>query len=634
MSCCCAAPPPSVVKVAPKRQGEDRQWIVLALLVLLSGAAMQVNLAVNLDLPQGRVRWLLHGGLAAAGFLAVALSWRELFGNAWRAVRERRVVTEHLFLAGIVAAWVVSVVATVRGSGAVFYEVPILLPAIRYFGAVLLRRQRQAIEAATLEQLAGIATARVWRGGGWRMLTLGEVELGERLKVEPGELIPADGVVRAGSAYLQCQSLTGEPFPVPVQPGEVVQAGTRALDGALEVTVSGEAQRSELARMTEVTRRLLDATPPYLRSVERVVGWFLPVIALVAGASGVFWWWRSGWPEAVANALAVVLVACPCAFGVAIPLLYRRGTVALLRAGLEPVDGSLIEHLSEVRTVAFDKTGTLTTLEMEAVEEELAPGWEKGKARAIVAALHARSDHPVARVFWRWAALGAGLAVERLRVVPGRGVEARVDGRTVRLGHERFFEGESPPWASGRAGRVLWLEVEGERVACFRLSEGVHEEASSMAAALRARGYRLRLLTGDASVPERMANWFDQVESGLRPEEKLARIKEEPGVLFIGDGVNDAAALAAATASFAVGESAPLAAVSAQALWREPRFGLLPSLLEKARVMAARRGTILRVALTYNALGMAIAAAGGLHPVTATIVMLLSSATVTALATK
>lgn len=646
MSCCCppapaAVPPASTCcsGIKKSKAANGSEWAVLGVLILLAGLTMNVSLAVNLSKLTGDTRLIIHSLLAAAGVVAMLLGGRDFFSPAWRALEERRVVTEHLFLAGIFAAWGVSVHATLTGSGTVFYEVPVLLPAIRRFGSILLARQRTRIDDAAHELLTGIASARVWRNEAWRVSPLSSLMVGDRLLVRSGETIPADATITTGRAYVQTRALTGEPFPVALETGASVSAGMVVLDGDLDLNV--RTTTSELAQLAASTQALLEQPPAFLRSVEKVLRWFFPVLLMVSLATLAFWASHSGWPTAISHSLAVILVACPCAFGMALPLLFRRGLTSCLQRGIEPADAAFMESLSMVRVVAFDKTGTLTVPDMTVASLLCALDVEETTARAILAALHRRSTHPVARPFWRWTAEATNIEVRGLRTEPGRGIAAQVklhgEWQSVRLGHETFMQALLPAWAVAPSNqRRMFLELNGTLACVCLLTEELRASAVAACSQLRALGYRTALLTGDSTLPAEFAHAFCEAHTSQRPSDKAEAITrwEHSGqpVLFMGDGLNDAPALASTTCSLAIGDSAALSAASAQARWQHPDFAVLPSLCQEARLLATRARLILRVALAYNTLGMLIAAAGILHPVTATVLMVISSVTVMALA--
>ncbi|MEX1114565.1 MAG: HAD-IC family P-type ATPase [Akkermansiaceae bacterium] len=653
MSGCCQTKSEPVAKLAAKPSSccgssgapsqNGSQWAALGILILLSGLSMNVSLAVNLSSLEGNTRLLLHGGLAAAGIVAFVLGGADLLRPAWQAILERRVVTEHLFLAGIAAAWGVSVHATLIGSGAVFYEVPILLPAIRRFGSILLGRQRGTIESAMQELFAGVATARIWKHGNWQTAPLSAVAVGDRLLVRAAETIPADSTITVGRAYVQTGSLTGEPFPVALEPGGRVTSGMLPMDGALEMEVRALPAASALSHIANSTRELLERPPAFLRSVEKVLRWFFPTVLSVSVGTLLFWSWYDSWQVAISHSLAVVLVACPCAFGMALPLLFRRGLASCLQRGIEPTDAAFMESLSMARLVAFDKTGTLTHPEMSIGSLYCAPDSDESEVRAVLAALHGRSNHPVARPFWEWAAEAQGIEVEDLVTHPGRGVEARILLRgcwqTVRLGNQAFLSNPPPVWARIQPQqRHVFVEISGILCGVCVLDEQLRSSVATTCHHLEAGGWQLAVITGDAAIPRQLSSAVAERHVSQTPSQKAGIIasRESSGtpVLFLGDGVNDATALATATASIAVGDAASFAGASAQARWLHPDFATLPGLLEEARSLSGRAHLIMKTALTYNFVGMALAAAGLLHPVAAAVVMLVSSATVMTLASR
>ena len=640
MSACCechsvAAAAENQV-ASPSRGGE---WLRFAVLALIAGLGMTLSLGVNSDPPTGTTRLLLHGLLALMALGPLLWLGGPLSRNAVAALRARRIVTDHLFLLALLAALAVSVYSTWRGSGFVFYELVPLLLAIHRLGALLLAAPRHRLDSAWRELAAQLDLVHLLTPQGTRDVAADTLQTGDIVRVDPGETIPIDGRIKSGSAFVRESTLTGEPFPVPRAAGEEVTAGGVVLDAPLTIATTRPGGQRRIDALRTNVEALLQRPAPLLSVADQLVRWFLPFV-LVAGIVTFAIWFRiSGLNAALNSSLAVLLVACPCALGVALPMLFRLGLTRLVQAGLVVSSPLFLERLAGIRRVVFDKTGSLAEPELTLASFAVKPSADVTTVRAILGAVQSRSDHSVAAPFAGWISEGRGIAVQNLRTIPAVGLAAEVTcagiNHAIEVGNDRLLDG-SPSWNEHVPGkRTLAMKLDGEVVALAELEEELRTGASEALSALEEQGYRVMVLTGDNSAPSSLIATKTEICTGLSPEEKSAMVErwEQQGepVLYLGDGLNDSAASAAASASLALGAAHSVTIAASQALWPRPRLEQLPALLEAARKLVRKGRRIVGLSFAYNTLGIAAAATGYLHPVVAAILMLVSSLTVTSL---
>jgi Cu+-exporting ATPase len=618
------------------------EWLRFAVLALVAGLAMMLSLGVNSDPPSGATRVILHSLLALMALGPLLWLGAPLLTNAFAALRQRRIVTDHLFLLALSGALAASLYATWRGRGFIFYELVPLLLAIHRLGALLLASPRERLQAAWRGLAEELDLVHLVTPQGMRKVAVASLQPGDLVQIEAGEIIPVDGRIASGSAFVRESTLTGEPFPVPRVVGDEVSAGGVVLDAPLTVATARPGGRRRLDALRASVEALLEKPTPVLNVADRLVRWFLPFVLIVSLAAFAVWNRASALDAALNASLAVLLVACPCALGVALPMLFRLGLTRFVQAGLVVSSPLLLERLASIRRVVFDKTGSLAEPELTLASFAVKPSADAAFVRAILGAVQSRSDHPVAAPFVAWTGEGRGVAVKNLRMIPAVGLAGEVihAGRShaVEVGNDRLLNG-SAFWAEHVSSkRTITTKLDGEIVAVATLEEELRPGALESLHALGESGYFVTVLTGDNRAPAILTGTGVEIRNGLSPEEKCTLVQtwEQQGetVLYLGDGLNDAGASAAASASLALGAAHPITAAASQAVWPRPHLDQLPGLLRTARALVRQGRHILALAFAYNTLGIAAAASGHLHPVLAAILMLASSLSVTTLAAR
>jgi heavy metal translocating P-type ATPase len=566
--------------------------------------------------------------------------------STWQQLRRGRATTDLLLLSGVAAATAYSAVSVFRGQGHVYFEVAcVVLVAVtlgRWLESTGKAEANRELDA--LEKLIP-TTVVVVRAGGDQVLPAASVVSGDVLRVIAGERLPVDGRILSGMAAIDEQLVTGESQGVVKQAGDPVFGGTTNLDGQLVVRAAGPVQAGTLGRMLSAVRQARLAKGYYEQLADRVAAIFLPLVMVVALATFAWQSHGEGLEQGILGAMAVVLVACPCALGLATPL---ATWCALTTASQHQVlfrHGVALEHLARAHSVFFDKTGTLTTGEPKVIEFACGDPSESADILHIAARLAASSGHPLCRAIDDFAAVPD---VERctdfcqVRTLPGLGVRGvDRDGRTVTLGNLRLMESDGlvcPPALESARTRLIARGMtlcaigwDGQVRSLFGFSEQIRAEAPSAIEELRSLGLNLAVLTGDHQ--SRAAALADQlrlpVHGDLLPDEKVAVVqqsrRQRRGVVMVGDGLNDAPALAAADVGVALGCGADLSRESADVCLLSNDLGRVAW----AIVLARRTVRVVRQnlfwALVYNTLGIGLAVSGWLNPIWASAAMVASS---------
>ena len=404
-----AAPDPDEPGLQADQRLVDRAWLRIGIGLLVTGQAMAFSLAVNLTPPEGAAYWILHGGLMLSAAGVVGFLGRDLVGGAIGALRRRRISIDLLFLVTLAGAFGGSLVATFTHTGSVYYEVVAILVVVHTAGRTLGARSRLAALRAVDRARERFDVCDVRRADGSRARRpVRALADGDLVVVAPGGPISVDGAIVAGRGYMQETSMTGEWRPVSRGPGDPVLAGTYSVDGSFEIRPAAGPRRLDGVLAAVAGARL--APSELQRQADGLVAWFLPVVATVSLATFAFWIQRSPWDRALFNAMAVLLVACPCAMGLATPVAVWGGLARLASFGLVARTGDFLDALARCDIACLDKTGTLSreTLAVRAWRTEPAFRAREPWLRAAVAAAEDGLVHPVA------AALRAGcLPIDR-----------------------------------------------------------------------------------------------------------------------------------------------------------------------------------------------------------------------------
>jgi Cu2+-exporting ATPase len=570
-------------------------------------------------------RWV---GLAVSTPVVFYAGWPFLRGG-WTELKLGRPGMDLLVAITVLVAWAASLFETLRGGPAVYFDSAVmfvfLLLATRHLESAARRRANDAVEVLARSQPQ---SARRVDGASVHEVPIHALAAGDVVRVRPGEAVPADGVLHAGEGAFAEALLTGESHPVRRLAGEPVLAGSVCVDATVDVRVERIGAQTLLAQIARLVERAQLARPRAARIADQVASRF--VVALLAATVLVAVAWLAVDPDrTLPVVLAVLAVSCPCALSLAVPAGLAATHARLAREGLLVVRPDALETLARVDRVLLDKTGTLTTGRMRVVATRTERGFDATRALAIAAALERESMHPLASAFR--AHEDPARVARAVLTTPGAGLRGDVDGRDWRLGSATFVG----LGAADDLETVFLADADGV-VARFAVADELRGDAQAAVQALESLGIKVELLSGDApravgrtATTLGIARW----RARQSPEDKLAAARKLQGaghvVAMVGDGINDAAVLAAAQVSISMAEGAALAHSASDVVLASPRLGALPVLFEAAR--AARRVTRqnLAWAIAYNVVGLVVAALGLLAPWVAAVGMSVSSLAVT-----
>lgn len=605
--------------------------------------------------PGSAARWAwLVVGLVTLGVLAGP--GRHYFRGAWQAFRHHQATMDTLIAVGTGAAWLYSMAVVLvpqwlpEGSRHIYFEASAMIIGLVNLGLALELRARGRTSQAVRRLLdLRPKTARVLVDDTEQDLPVAMVQVDDRIRVRPGETIAVDGVVESGGSHIDESMLTGEPMPVARGPGDEVAAGTLNQQGTLVVRATRIGQDTALARIVNLVRQAQGSRPPIGRLADSISAVFVPIVLLIAIASALAWF-NFGpapkLPHMLVAATTVLIIACPCALGLATPMSVMVGVGKAAEHGILIRQGEALQRSAGLTAVVLDKTGTITQGRPGVTALHPLGDWSEERMLAAAASLEQGSEHPLAAAIVALAR-ERGLAlteVDQFQALQGKGVQGRWQGEWLRLGNRRWLETEGVDATPGKTaaeaiaaggGSPLFLAAGERLLGIIGIADRVKEDSAAAIQRLHDQGLKVWMLTGDSEAAARAIAaqvGIDEVLAEVLPEDKARLLQElqQQGerVAMVGDGINDAPALAAADVGFAIGGGTDVAIESA------PVTLLHGSLHGVADAIAISQATLRNIrqnlfgAFVYNVLGIPLAATLKLGPVFAGAAMSLSSVTV------
>ena len=612
----------------------QRFWVSAALSIPLLLVTMAPMLGVTLPLGLGA---------AARGYFELALAtpvvlwggW-PFFHKFWLSLKNRSPNMYTLIGLGVGLAYLYSVVAILApgvfpqelqehgGRVGTYFEAAAVIVTLVMLGEVMqLRAIGQTSQA--IRHLLALApnTALRIENGHEREVPLAEIHLGDKLRVRPGEKIPVDGVVLEGSSHVDESMISGEPVPVHKKPGDKLIGGTINSKGTLVMRAERIGADTLLARIVHMVAEAQRTKAPVQRLADKVAEYFVEVVVAIAMLTALAWFFFGPEPRlnyAVVNAVAVLIIACPCAVGLATPISI---TVAMGQGALNGIlfrNAEAVEKLRDVDTLVVDKTGTLTLGRPELVDF-VVQGIDEREALRLIASLERASEHPLAQAIVQAAEKrGLGLSpVEEFQSVTGQGVAGKVAGHRVAVGSRRYMEGFGGAPES-LAGKSIFAAIDGKVAAGLTVADPIKETTPEAVQALHAEGIRIVMLSGDSrktaeAVGKQLG--IDEVVAEVLPEQKVEKIKalqaQSRCVAMAGDGINDAPALAQADVGIAMGTGTDVAIESAAVTLVKGDLRAIVKAIRLSRATMRNVKQNLFFAFIYNALGVPVAA-GVLYP--------------------
>ncbi|BET42684.1 copper-exporting P-type ATPase CopA [Atlantibacter hermannii] len=588
-----------------------------------------------------RSLWL---GIGLVTLAVMIFAGGHFYRSAWKSLMNGTATMDTLVALGTGAAWLFSMSVNLwpqwfpMEARHLYYEASAMIIGLINLGHMLEARARQRSSKA-LERLLDLTppTARVVTEHGEQTLPLAEVQPGMTLRLTTGDRVPVDGEIIEGEAWLDEAMLTGEPIPQQKGAGETVHAGTVVQDGSVLFRASAVGNHTTLSRIIRMVRQAQSSKPEIGKLADRISAVFVPVVVLIALFSGAMWYFFGPAPQIVYTLVittTVLIIACPCALGLATPMSIISGVGRAAEFGALVRDADALQRASTLDTVVFDKTGTLTEGKPQVVGVITAAGVDEQQAVRLAAALEQGSSHPLALAILDKAQEIALPSVNGFRTLRGLGVSGEAEGHTLLLGNQallheqqvdtRELDAEIERQAQQGATPVL-LAIDGKAAALLAIRDPLREDSRDALARLHREGYRLVMLTGDNAITAQAIAkeaGIDEVIAGVLPDgkaEAIAKLQREGRqVAMVGDGINDAPALAQADVGIAMGGGSDVAIETAAiTLMRHSLMGVADALAISKATLRNMKQNLLG-AFVYNTLGIPIAA-GILWPITGTL---------------
>jgi Cu2+-exporting ATPase len=580
----------------------------------------------------GATKALFHFISALIAIPSVAYAGMPFFTSAFSALRHRRMNMDVPISLGVMLATFMSMYESFYGGGHAYFDAAVSLLFFLLIGRTLdhMMRVKARTAATNLVRIAAKGGFVVQDDGSLLYLALEGLKPGMRIRVAAGERIPVDGHVIAGQSDVDRALVTGESAPVAIASGTAVEAGILNLTGSIDIVASREARDSFLAEMTRMMTTAEQGRSHYVRVADRMAKIYAPAVHILSLASFLGWMLLSGgdWHQSVTVAISVLIITCPCALGLAVPVAHIITAGRLFSAGILMKDGSALERMSTITDVFFDKTGTLTSGRPIVTDTTIPTGAPASWAKSL--ALH--STHPASKALANYFSDLPQTRLSELRETAGAGVEAEINGQKIRLGRMDWVAEIAAGSIKDGLAEGVAFAVEGGPIYTTLLSENTREDAGWAVETMERRNIACTMVSGDGEAPvTRIAArlGFKNFSFNMRPGDKVQAIKTAiaagKNVLMVGDGLNDAPALAAATVSMAPSTASDVGRATADFVFTR---GSLAACIH-ANDLALATGRIVRqnfgLAIAYNIIAVPLAMAGQLNPLFAAIAMSTSS---------
>lgn len=618
---------------ASEQKAQDELKYLLRAIAVAGFAAMNVmllSIAVwsgGADMGEG-THSLFHWISALIALPTVAYAGRPFFRSAFAALAQRRTNMDVPISLALVLACGLSLYETVHNNLDTYFDAAVMLLFLLLIGRYLDARLRQRTGAAArrLAAMQVTSATRILPDGSIETVPAASIKPGDTLLIPAGQRLPVDGIIARGTSDFDMHIATGESQPQCYGPGDPVYSGTINLTAPLTITASAALSDSFLSEITELVELGEQSKSRFVKIADRAARAYVPVVHTLALLTFVGWLLvGADLRVASLNAIAVLIITCPCALGLAVPAVQIVAAGRLFKNGVLIRSGDALERLAKTKSVIFDKTGTLTQgRPILTNTDDIAPD-----ALALAAALARQSNHPVSRALH---GMQTDLEVTDITEIPGQGLRGTFAGDVVRFGSAKFLGLDS---GDARAGTV-WLQKGTEAPVAFAFVDALRPDAADVVAALQADGLRVDLLSGDVkSVAETTAktlgieHWYGQVSPRQKMNVLYQREAEGRYPLMVGDGINDAPALAAANSSASLASAADVAMSASDIILQGDRLSGLPMAIKTARAARSRVIENLGLAITYNMIAIPLAVFGFVNPLIAALAMSGSSLLVT-----
>ncbi|MBE4599302.1 cation transporter [Vibrio navarrensis] len=618
-----------------KHQNSALAGIVLGAPLMLWGV---LGGSMTITSTQDQVAW---GAVGLACLLLLATAGKSFFINAWQALTHKRATMDTLVALGTGAAWLYSMLVVLfpnwfpQASRHVYFEASAMIVGLISLGHYI-EAKAKARTTQSLQSLINLQpqTASLVTDQGEQTIAVKQIQLGMKLRIKPGEKIPVDGLVISGESYLDESMLTGEPVPVFKQAQDKVSAGTLNQDGALVIQATGIGADTMLARIIRLVRQAQSSKPAMAKLADEISAVFVPVVVAIALFAAAIWFVFGPDPKAsymLVVTTTVLIIACPCALGLATPLSVTVGVGKAAEMGILIRDADVLQSASRINTVVFDKTGTLTQ-GAPSVQQLFAFNYDASSLLSLLLSAEQHSEHPLAKAIVNYAKRQQATAqtLEQFENLRGKGVRAVVAGQTLHIASVTHLQSLKVDFSQAQdalntcqhnAWTTVAVALDGQLIGLVAIVDPVKPDAANAIAALKAQRIHTVMLTGDnLHVASALAKelGIDEVIAGVLPDEKadhVARLQQQGRhVAMVGDGINDAPALAQADIGIAMGSGSDVAIESAQMTLLNPSPIAIISAIELSKATVRNMKQNLFGAFVYNSLSIPIAA-GVLYPV-------------------